>query len=62
MPQYIEKLQSGRDFILAAGFPSPDVAELLKASLWYVRQPAFEMGRRAIELLIDLIEAKITSN
>lgn len=41
-----------------AGFSNSDVVELLKPTLSYVRQPAFEMGRIATELLIGLIEAK----
>lgn len=44
--------------ILIAGFSNSDVVNLLKPSLSYVRQPAFEMGRIATEMLINLIESK----
>ena len=44
--------------ISIAGFNNSEVVNLLKHSLSYVRQPAFEMGRIATELLIQLIEAK----
>lgn len=46
------------DHIPVAGFSNSDVVELLHPSLSYVRQPAFEMGRIATEMLINLIEAK----
>ncbi|WP_026463876.1 LacI family DNA-binding transcriptional regulator [Adhaeribacter aquaticus] len=44
--------------ISIAGFNNSDLVNLLKPSLSYVRQPAFEMGRLATDLLIQLIEAK----
>ncbi len=44
--------------ILIAGFSNSDVVELLTPSLSAVRQPAFEMGRKAAEMLISLIESK----
>jgi LacI family transcriptional regulator len=44
--------------IIVAGFSNSDVVNLLKPSLSYVRQPAFEMGRIATEMLISLIESK----
>lgn len=44
--------------ILIAGFSNSDVVELLSPSLSAVRQPAFEMGRKAAEMLISLIESK----
>lgn len=50
--------QSMGDEMEIAGFTNSDVVELLRPSLSYVRQPAFEMGRIATELLIDLIESK----
>lgn len=40
------------------GFSNLDLTELLSPSLSVVRQPAFEMGRIAAELLIKMIEAK----
>ena len=42
--------------IAIAGFSNSDVINLLQPSISYVRQPAFEMGRIATELLIQLIE------
>lgn len=54
----LKKFQPGPEYIPVAGFSNSDVVELLKPSLSYVRQPAFEMGRAATELLINLIEAK----
>lgn len=44
--------------IIIAGFSNSDVVSLLTPSLSCVRQPAFEMGRIATEMLIDLIESK----
>jgi LacI family transcriptional regulator len=41
-----------------AGFTNSDVVNLLKPSFAFIRQPAFEMGRIATEMLIELIEAK----
>lgn len=43
---------------LIAGFSNSDVVSLLKPSISSVMQPAFEMGRKAAELLIDIIESK----
>lgn len=40
------------------GFSNSDLTELLNPSLTIVRQPAFEMGAVATELLIQLIESK----
>ncbi len=54
----LKKFHSNPDDIPVAGFSNSDVVELLKPTLSYVRQPAFEMGRIATELLIGLIEAK----
>lgn len=54
----LKKLQTGPDYLPVAGFSNSDVVKLLNPSLSYVRQPAFEMGRVATELLIKLIEAK----
>lgn len=46
------------DDLLIAGFSNSDVVNLLKPSLSCVKQPAFEMGRIATEMLINLIESK----
>ncbi len=46
------------DEIAVVGFSNLDLTELLSPSLSVVRQPAFEMGRVAAELLIKMIEAK----
>ncbi|TDH27763.1 LacI family transcriptional regulator [Segetibacter sp. 3557_3] len=40
------------------GFSNSDLTELLEPSLTIIRQPAFEMGQIATELLINLIESK----
>jgi LacI family transcriptional regulator len=44
--------------IALAGFSNSDIADLLNPSLTTVRQPAFEMGKTAIELLLRLIESR----
>jgi LacI family transcriptional regulator len=41
-----------------AGFSNSDIAELLNPSLTTIRQPAFEIGKNATELLLQLIESK----
>ena len=40
------------------GFTNSELVELIDPSLTAVKQPAFEMGQIATELLIKLIEAK----
>ncbi|MEJ7738446.1 MAG: substrate-binding domain-containing protein [Chitinophagaceae bacterium] len=40
------------------GFSNSDIVDLLDPSLTAVKQPAFEMGQLATELLIQLIESK----
>lgn len=52
------KKYNAKNNILIAGFSNSDVVELLNPSLSAVRQPAFEMGRKAAEMLISLIESK----
>jgi LacI family transcriptional regulator len=54
----LKKFHSHPECIPVAGFTNSDVVELLKPTLSYIRQPAFEMGRIATEMLIGLIEAK----
>jgi LacI family transcriptional regulator len=49
--------QGGRHLGIA-GFSNSDVVDLLQPSLSYLRQPAYEMGQVATELLIQLIESK----
>jgi DNA-binding LacI/PurR family transcriptional regulator len=44
--------------IALLGFSNSDLTELLNPSLTTVRQPAFEMGEIATDLLIQLIESK----
>jgi LacI family transcriptional regulator len=44
--------------IAVAGFTNSDVAELFAPSLTVVRQPAFQMGQMATEMLIKTIESK----
>ena len=41
-----------------AGFSNSDVLDLLQPGFSCVRQPAFEMGRMAMEMLIQLIESR----
>ena len=40
------------------GFSNSDLTDMFSPSLSVVRQPAFEMGKTAVELLIKLIESK----
>ena len=44
--------------IAIAGFTNSNLVDLFSPSLTSVKQPAFEMGRVATELLISMIEAK----
>lgn len=44
--------------VALAGFTNSDVAELFDPPLTVIRQPAFQMGQMATELLIKTIEAK----
>ncbi|RKO73598.1 LacI family transcriptional regulator [Sphingobacterium puteale] len=44
--------------IAIAGFTNSNVVELFSSKVTAIRQPAFEMGKIATELLIKLIEAK----
>jgi DNA-binding LacI/PurR family transcriptional regulator len=44
--------------VAVIGFSNLDLTELLSPSLSVVRQPAFEMGRLAAEMLISMIESK----
>lgn len=46
------------DEVAVAGFSNLDLTELLSPSLTVVRQPAFEMGKTAAELLLSQVEAK----
>jgi LacI family transcriptional regulator len=46
------------DEIAVAGFTNSDVTELFDPPLTVVRQPAFQMGQLATELLIKTIESK----
>jgi LacI family transcriptional regulator len=46
------------DHLAVVGFSNLDLTELLSPSLSVVRQPAFEMGEVAAELLIKMIESK----
>lgn len=44
--------------VALAGFSNSPLVELMKPGLTVVKQPAFEMGQTATELLIKLIESK----
>jgi len=46
------------DKIAVIGFSNLDITELLSPSLSVVRQPAYEMGKIATELLLNMIESK----
>ena len=46
------------DDVSVVGFSNTDIAELIDPPLTVVRQPAFEMGKDATELLLQLIESK----
>ncbi|CAM3838902.1 LacI family DNA-binding transcriptional regulator [Mucilaginibacter galii] len=46
------------DDVALAGFTNSDVAELFDPPLTVVRQPAFQMGQMATELLVKTIESK----
>jgi LacI family transcriptional regulator len=46
------------DNIAIVGFSNSDLSELTDPALTVVRQPAFEMGKAATELLLQLIESK----
>lgn len=46
------------DEIAVIGFSNTDIPELLNPSLSVIRQPAYEMGKAATELLLQLIESK----
>ena len=46
------------DDIALMGFSNLDLTDLLSPSLSVVRQPAFEMGQIATDLLLQLIESK----
>lgn len=46
------------DDVSVVGFSNTDIAELIDPPLTVVRQPAIEMGKAAIELLLQLIESK----
>jgi LacI family transcriptional regulator len=44
--------------LAVVGFSNAETTDLLQPSLTVVRQPAFEMGKIATEMLIDIMEAK----
>ena len=46
------------DEIALIGFTNTNIAELFNPSLSAIRQPAFDMGQTATELLIQIIESK----
>lgn len=54
----IKSIRKKEDPFGLAGFTNTNFAELFSPSLTCVRQPAFEIGEEAIELLIELIESK----
>jgi len=46
------------DEIAVAGFTNTNIPELFNPPITTIRQPAFEMGQTATELLIEMIESK----
>lgn len=54
----LKKYATHHHDILVAGFSNSELVELLNPSLSYIRQPAFEMGEKAAEMLISIIESK----
>jgi DNA-binding LacI/PurR family transcriptional regulator len=46
------------DDIALVGFSNLDLTELLRPSLSVIRQPAFEIGQQATELLLNILESK----
>ncbi len=57
--RYFKKMKINvPDEIALVGFSNLDLTDLLSPSLSVVRQPAFEMGQKATDLLIRLIESK----
>ncbi|MDI3321116.1 LacI family DNA-binding transcriptional regulator [Pinibacter soli] len=46
------------DDIALVGFSNSENADLLQPALTVIKQPAFEMGKKATELLLKMIEAK----
>ena len=52
------KLLSREQHPAVAGFSNSDVLDLLQADFTCIRQPAFEMGRVAMDMLIQLIESR----
>ncbi|MFC3197844.1 LacI family DNA-binding transcriptional regulator [Parapedobacter deserti] len=51
------KLAPEDEHLSVAGFSNSDVLDLLQPGFTCIRQPAFEMGRVAMEMLIQLIES-----
>ncbi|MBL7737399.1 MAG: LacI family DNA-binding transcriptional regulator [Chitinophagaceae bacterium] len=46
------------DQIAIAGFSNLDVSDIFNPSLTVIKQPAFELGKVAVQLLINMIESK----
>ncbi|WP_431217691.1 substrate-binding domain-containing protein [Puia sp. P3] len=46
------------DDIAIVGFTNSQLTDIFQPSLTSIRQPAFEMGQVAMEMLIQLIESK----
>lgn len=54
----LKRLKLKRADVGFTGFTNTQLGDLFSPSLTVVRQPAFEMGQTAIELLIQMIESK----
>lgn len=54
----LKKLATNDRHPAVAGFSNSEVLDLLQPGFTCVRQPAFEMGRKAMDMLIQLIESR----
>lgn len=53
-----DQLSLAEERPIIAGFSNSDILNLMKSDFLCVRQPAFEMGQQAMDLLIQLIESR----
>lgn len=54
----LNKLSPKKNHPFITGFSNSDILDLLQPGFSAIRQPAFEMGRVAMEMLIQLIDSK----
>ena len=55
---YIKRLNNKKQMVGFTGFTNSNLGDLFSPTLTVIRQPAFEIGQVATELLIQLIESK----